>query len=379
MAVFESCPKHNMVAYLEKTKGNAEFHEIIDFLARSSIHHALTVSPVVYTTFVEQFWMSAKSKIINIVRYITVKVVGKPVSISEASIRSDLLFDDADGIDSLPNQAIFDAIQLMGYEGDLTVLTFNKALFLPQWRMRVKGGSERPSEPQPTASTPHLSKAHVEHQSDPSPGPSPTIPIPEGSGGNLGSQSSSNKSLSGSEDGLTLQSVYDLYLSLCTQVKTQAAEIKSLKALVKKLKKKARPFILHHKAWVRTVKRKNQNKKKVLKTSKKRIPTNTEWDDLDMDIDDTMDYTLAQDEGKTDKVDEKGESTAQQQSTNRQDEGTDMPKVSTARTKLSTDKLEEGTAKPEPRESTSSAAQTTPTPTPTTIPMPLYFLLQTPI
>ncbi|GJS94265.1 putative ribonuclease H-like domain-containing protein [Tanacetum coccineum] len=132
--VLESCPKHNMVAYLEKTDGNAEFHEIIDFLARSSIHNALTVSPVVSTTFVEQFWMSAKSKIINNVRYITAKVAGKPVSISEASIRSDLLFDDADGIDSLPNQAIFDAIQLMGYEGDLTVLTFNKALFSPQWR-----------------------------------------------------------------------------------------------------------------------------------------------------------------------------------------------------------------------------------------------------
>ncbi|GJY79675.1 ribonuclease H-like domain-containing protein [Tanacetum coccineum] len=99
-----------------------------------SFLNALTVSPVVSTTFVEQFWMSAKSKIINNVRYITAKVAGKPVSISEASIRSDLLFDDADGIDSLPNQAIFDAIQLMGYEGDLTVLTFNKALFSPQWR-----------------------------------------------------------------------------------------------------------------------------------------------------------------------------------------------------------------------------------------------------
>ncbi|GJU75621.1 putative ribonuclease H-like domain-containing protein, partial [Tanacetum coccineum] len=138
------------------------------------------------------------------------------------------------------------------------------------------------------------------------------------------------------------------------------------------------------KEFFRTFKRKNQHKKKVLKTSKRRsvfkqgrkivksskgaptVPTNTEWDDLDMDIDDTMDYTLAQDEGKTDKVDEKGESTAQQQSTDRQDEGTDMPKVSTARTKLSTDKFEEGTAEPEPRESTSSAAQTTPTPTPTT-------------
>ncbi|GJU83033.1 hypothetical protein Tco_1285398 [Tanacetum coccineum] len=114
MAVLESCPKHNMVAYLEKTDGNTEFHEIISFLTRSSIHYALTVSPVVSTTFVEQFWMSAKSKLINNVRYITAKVAGKPVSISEASIRSDLLFNDADGIDSLPNQAIFDAIQLMG-------------------------------------------------------------------------------------------------------------------------------------------------------------------------------------------------------------------------------------------------------------------------
>ncbi|GKE53139.1 hypothetical protein Tco_1488295 [Tanacetum coccineum] len=31
-----------MVAYLEKTDGNAEFHEIIGFLTRSSIHYALT-------------------------------------------------------------------------------------------------------------------------------------------------------------------------------------------------------------------------------------------------------------------------------------------------------------------------------------------------
>ncbi|GJZ45689.1 hypothetical protein Tco_0593285, partial [Tanacetum coccineum] len=42
MPVLESCPKHNMVAYLENTDGNAEFHEIIDFLMCSSIHHGLT-------------------------------------------------------------------------------------------------------------------------------------------------------------------------------------------------------------------------------------------------------------------------------------------------------------------------------------------------
>ncbi|GKC62873.1 putative ribonuclease H-like domain-containing protein [Tanacetum coccineum] len=86
----ESRPKHNMVAYLEKTDGNAKFHEIIDFLTRSSIHYALTVSPVVSTTFVEQFRMTAKSITINNVRYITATVAGKPVSLLEASIRSDL-------------------------------------------------------------------------------------------------------------------------------------------------------------------------------------------------------------------------------------------------------------------------------------------------
>ncbi|GKC18679.1 hypothetical protein Tco_1020829 [Tanacetum coccineum] len=59
-------------------------------------------------------------------------------------------------------------------------------------------------------------------RSDPSPRPSPTthIPdsIPESSGGNHGGQSSSDKSLSGNEGDMTLQSVYDLCISLCTQL-----------------------------------------------------------------------------------------------------------------------------------------------------------------
>ncbi|GJS63405.1 hypothetical protein Tco_0677969 [Tanacetum coccineum] len=46
MAALESCPKHNMIAYLEKTDGNTEFHEIMDFLTRSSIYYALTLSPL---------------------------------------------------------------------------------------------------------------------------------------------------------------------------------------------------------------------------------------------------------------------------------------------------------------------------------------------
>ncbi|GKF53047.1 hypothetical protein Tco_0159957, partial [Tanacetum coccineum] len=102
--------------------------------------------------------------------------------------------------------------------------------------------SERPSESQPIPSPPHPSKDQPESQPDPSPIPSPSIPIPdfnpEGSGGNHGGQSSSDRSLSGNEDGLTIQSVYDLYVSLCKQVTTQAAQIKDLEAQIKQLKKK---------------------------------------------------------------------------------------------------------------------------------------------
>ncbi|GKC63508.1 hypothetical protein Tco_1096106 [Tanacetum coccineum] len=89
MAAIESCPKHNMIAYLEKTDGNAEFHEIIDFLTRSLIYYAFTVSPVVSTTFVEQLWMSAKSKTINNVGYITATVAGTqhPVTIQAKQIK----------------------------------------------------------------------------------------------------------------------------------------------------------------------------------------------------------------------------------------------------------------------------------------------------
>ncbi|GKF26961.1 hypothetical protein Tco_0082855, partial [Tanacetum coccineum] len=42
MADLEFVDQHNMVAYLEKTARNSEFHEIMDFFTSSLIHHALT-------------------------------------------------------------------------------------------------------------------------------------------------------------------------------------------------------------------------------------------------------------------------------------------------------------------------------------------------
>ncbi|GJX22602.1 hypothetical protein Tco_0227047 [Tanacetum coccineum] len=196
-----------------------------------SIYYALTVSPIVSTSFVEQFWTIAKSRTVNNISYIDATVVGKLVTISKALIRSELLFDDANGIDTLNNQAVFDNIQLMG------------------------------------------------------PSPSTFIPDPNPvtSSGNHG-------------------------------------EIKDLKAHIKQLKNKARPVINHHKAWFMA-------SRKVVKSSKgaPSVATHPDWDDLEDTLDEAMDYTLAQDEGKTNKVGKKGgstKSTAQLQCTDKQTEGT---------------------------------------------------------
>ncbi|GKC54152.1 hypothetical protein Tco_1076897, partial [Tanacetum coccineum] len=361
-------------------------------------------------------WTSAKSRIVNNISYIDAIVAGKPATISEESIRSDLLFDDDDGIDTLNNEAIFDTIYSKSTSWDpiptniaTTVIclasnqkyNFSKLIFdgmlrhldatkkfvmyprflqiflrnqlkdvpvpmdhflVPALTKKDEGEvSERPSESQPIPSLTHPSDDQPESQPDLSPRPSPSIPIPdsnlEGSGGNH---------------------------------EAQAEEIKNLKTQIKQLKKKAKPIINHHKAWFRAARLKKQQKKKDMEKSKKRrsvskqgrkavksskgtpsVQTHTNWDA--MDIDDVVDYTLTQDEGKTDSkveepktsskteelhlsgdtlviedkgsADKKGstKSTDLQQSTVKPDEGTDKQNKGTGRTKVSTDSFVEGT------------------------------------
>ncbi|GKD06069.1 hypothetical protein Tco_1181043, partial [Tanacetum coccineum] len=63
------------------------------------------------------FGVCKSKNIINNVRHLTAKVAAKVVVLSpEASIRTDLIFDDADEIDSLTKFKLnFDAIQHMGF------------------------------------------------------------------------------------------------------------------------------------------------------------------------------------------------------------------------------------------------------------------------
>ncbi|GJW37703.1 hypothetical protein Tco_0060623 [Tanacetum coccineum] len=127
-----------MVAYLEKTEGSEGFHQIIDFLTASHINYALTESPTIYASLIEQFWQTAAlSTIEDGVMEITATIDGRVKTITEASIRRHLKLEDSDGISTLPTTEIFEQLALMGYVTTSGSLTFQKGHFFPQWKFLI--------------------------------------------------------------------------------------------------------------------------------------------------------------------------------------------------------------------------------------------------
>ncbi|GJV80396.1 hypothetical protein Tco_1516266 [Tanacetum coccineum] len=125
---------HNVVAFLEKPVESDGFAEIIDILKASSVHYALTVNPIIYTSCIEQFWATAKVHTVNGVRQLQALVDKKRVIITESSIRSDLHLEDAGGTDCLLTATIFEELTRMGYEKPSQKLTLYKDFFSPQWK-----------------------------------------------------------------------------------------------------------------------------------------------------------------------------------------------------------------------------------------------------
>ncbi|GJY05210.1 putative ribonuclease H-like domain-containing protein [Tanacetum coccineum] len=271
---------------------------------------------------------------------------------------------------SLPNQAIFDAIQRMGYEWDLPVVNIlTQSFVFTQWRechtficfhvgttkTRMESvPSESPSEAQPTPSPPHSSEAPFEPQvdpspphsseapfehqdcdapfepqTDPSPRPSPStiIPdsIPESSRRNLGGLSSSDKSLSGNEGEMTLQSVYDLFKHHKAWMKS--VSLKQRLARKRSLKKQ----------WVHRESVSKQGRK--FAKGEPTVHKDPLFDEIPEDSLDYMETKDAHDEGRTrDEVDEEKENAEDVLSTAQQKVSTDRRKQ-----KDSTDDQNEGT------------------------------------
>ncbi|GKA10628.1 hypothetical protein Tco_0690061 [Tanacetum coccineum] len=330
-----------MVACLEKTEGNSRFHEIVDFLTSSSIHHALTQIHAI--------------------------IDSKAVVVTEASIRSSLLFNDADGTACLTNEAIFQNLALMGYEGELNKLTFQKALFSPQWKYlihtilhclsskstswnefstniasaviclatnqkfnfsklifdgmlrnldnpkkkflisqsKVGEGSGAPTEPQPTPSPTHpstgdQSPVHTPHDS----------PL---SGGHASIRA---------KGALNLQELFVLCTNLSNRVlaletvkDAQAVEILKLRTRIKKLERKCKPGVSHHIAWLKSVQRLSMKKRfgkkeSVSKQGRKKAKPESTLDDStfdDLDVDHGMDYMEIEDVVKEGRLSEETE------------------------------------------------------------------------
>ncbi|GKC94881.1 hypothetical protein Tco_1160323 [Tanacetum coccineum] len=155
---------HNMVAYLEKSEDNADFVEIFDFLNASPIRYALTVSPTVYVSYIEQFWSTAKIKTVNNETQIRAKVDGKTIAITESSVRRNLHFNDEDVFNDeydTPSHSkkVFANMIMQGKDFSGTVTPLFATMLIQS--QAVEGeGSGQPTKSQHTPTT--ASPSHVE-------------------------------------------------------------------------------------------------------------------------------------------------------------------------------------------------------------------------
>ncbi|GJY33305.1 hypothetical protein Tco_0417774 [Tanacetum coccineum] len=114
------------------------FHQIIDFLTTSHIKYALSENPMIYVSFIKQFWRTATaSTTSNGEVKLTDRIDGQEKIITEASLRRHLKLEYSDGITTLPNTEIFEQLALMGYVIDSNKLTIQKCHFSPQWRFFI--------------------------------------------------------------------------------------------------------------------------------------------------------------------------------------------------------------------------------------------------
>ncbi|GJY44458.1 hypothetical protein Tco_0432671 [Tanacetum coccineum] len=104
-----------MVAILEKTEHNADFHQIVDFLEASPLRYALLVHPTIYVSHIRQFWSIARIETADEETHIVDKINGEQVTISESSIRRKLKLKDEEGISNLPDTDLFENLSRMGY------------------------------------------------------------------------------------------------------------------------------------------------------------------------------------------------------------------------------------------------------------------------
>nr|GEV08650.1 synaptobrevin, longin-like domain protein [Tanacetum cinerariifolium] len=116
MARLQFCDYHNMVAILEKSEHNVNFHPIMDFVEASPLRIKTT---------------EEGTKILA-------TVDGILITVTESSLRRNLKQKDEEGISSLPDAELFENLQLMGYNIlPNQKFTFQKGQFSHQWKYLI--------------------------------------------------------------------------------------------------------------------------------------------------------------------------------------------------------------------------------------------------
>ncbi|GJV98548.1 hypothetical protein Tco_1553800 [Tanacetum coccineum] len=290
MAAPVSCPKHNMVACLEKTERNAQFHEI--------------------------FWNTTTSKTVNDVSYIKAKVASKTVSISKASIRRDLLFHDVDEIDYRKFN-----FSKMIFEGMIRNLDAKKQFLMYPRFVQVFLNNQLSNLPAPLDNLPipvltkkvftDIAKQGLYfsgHVTPLFPNMLAQVVVDKGAGDQPPMTESSYKpdttqvprdSLEGIDEskGDQVQSSNDRPHSGGNTSEIAEGGL-NLQKGIKKLEKKCKPSISHHRAWLKSVQRLSMKKRlgkmefvsKQGRKNAKSKPTLDAFDDLDNDLAHGMDY-----------------------------------------------------------------------------------------
>nr|GEZ93968.1 hypothetical protein [Tanacetum cinerariifolium] len=144
------CDYHNMIAILEKYEHNVDFHPIVDFVEASYIRYALTINPTVYVSYIRQFWSTARVKTSDGGTKILATIDGKPIIISESSIRRNLKLKDEAGISSLPDAELFENLTLIGVNSPS--FSGRTVPLFPTMLVTMGEGSSTPTEPHHTPS-----------------------------------------------------------------------------------------------------------------------------------------------------------------------------------------------------------------------------------
>ncbi|KAI3797763.1 hypothetical protein L1987_33026 [Smallanthus sonchifolius] len=127
-------PYHNLTAYLTKGKKSEGFNDMINFLCRSKIYFALTTNPTIYISNMEDFWSTVVYSTEQGIPQIKAKVDGKDITILEAILRKHLKLQDEGATMSYSKDEYMRTFVSIGYTGNQTEYTIEKALMGPPWK-----------------------------------------------------------------------------------------------------------------------------------------------------------------------------------------------------------------------------------------------------